>query len=62
MFLVKYICTIVGRVIFNQQIKEVIQGILKASQHMCEIKILVHSLQCTLCDVYCAMYYVKILV
>ncbi len=28
-----YVCTTVGRDIFNQQIKEAIQGILKASRH-----------------------------
>nr|BDD17413.1 RNA polymerase beta' subunit [Takakia lepidozioides] len=28
-----YICTTVGRIIFNQQIEEAIQGTLKASQH-----------------------------
>ena len=28
-----YVCTTVGRDIFNQQIKEAIQGTLKASRH-----------------------------
>jgi hypothetical protein len=28
-----YICTTVGRIIFNQQIEEAIQGTLKASQY-----------------------------
>ncbi len=28
-----YVCTTVGRVIFNQQIKEAIQGTLKALRH-----------------------------
>ncbi len=28
-----YVCTTIGHVIFNQQIKEAIQGTLKASRH-----------------------------